>query len=202
MIRSPRNLSDRGSGSRVRLLRGDVERMPNSNKLNIGCGSDIRAGYVNLDAASLPGVDIVHDLNEFPYPFEDNTFAEILAINVLEHLPDTVTVMEELYRIASNKCIIHIRVPYWNSYITYADPTHIKGFHPMQFEFFDPTKDACKNRPYYSQARFRTIRLDYFIWLKGWRLIRNRQAKRLLEMLSSHLCNIIHHIDITMEVVK
>jgi SAM-dependent methyltransferase len=174
----------------------------NSNKLNIGCGSDIRAGYVNLDAAALSGVDVAHDLDEFPYPFDDNTFIEIVAKNVLEHLPDTVTVMEELYRIASTNCIVHIRVPYWNSYITYADPTHIKGFHPMQFEFFDPTRNACKNRPYYSQARFRIMRLDYFVWLRGWRLVKNRQAKRLLEMLSSHLYNIIHHIDITMEVVK
>jgi len=174
----------------------------NSNKLNIGCGTDIRAGYVNLDAAPLPGVDVVHDLNEFPYPFKDNTFTEILAKNVFEHLPDTVRVMEELYRIALRNGIVHIRVPYWNSYITYADPTHIKGFHPMQFEFFDPTKDACKNRPYYSQARFRIVRLDYFVWLKGWRLVRNGQAKRLLEMLSSHFCNIIHFIDVSMEVVK
>ena len=46
-------------------------------KLNLGCGRDIREGYVNLDKAGLDGVDVVHDLNVFPYPFEDNEFDEI-----------------------------------------------------------------------------------------------------------------------------
>ena len=37
-------------------------------KLHLGCGTDIRAGWVNLDCAKLPGVDIVHDLNVLPLP--------------------------------------------------------------------------------------------------------------------------------------
>ena len=37
-----------------------------SNKLHIGCGHDIKEGWVNHDLAQLPGVDIVHDLNSFP----------------------------------------------------------------------------------------------------------------------------------------
>ncbi len=30
-------------------------------KLNLGCGKDIRKGYINLDLKKLPGVDIVHN---------------------------------------------------------------------------------------------------------------------------------------------
>ena len=29
-----------------------------TNKLNIGCGRDMKEGYVNLDKLNLPGVDI------------------------------------------------------------------------------------------------------------------------------------------------
>jgi len=30
-------------------------------KLNLGCGNDIRQGYINLDVAKLDGVDVVWD---------------------------------------------------------------------------------------------------------------------------------------------
>lgn len=39
-------------------------------KLNLGCGNDIREGWVNLDINKKEGVNVVHDLNEVPLPFE------------------------------------------------------------------------------------------------------------------------------------
>ena len=38
-------------------------------KLNLGCGNDIRQGYINLDVAELDGVDVVWDVNKLPLPF-------------------------------------------------------------------------------------------------------------------------------------
>jgi predicted SAM-dependent methyltransferase len=51
-------------------------------KLNIGAGNDIRNGWINHDIAELEGIDIVHDLNKFPWPFEDEQFSEIVANDV------------------------------------------------------------------------------------------------------------------------
>ena len=42
-------------------------------KLNIGCGKDLKPGYVNLDIVDYGG-NMIHDINSFPYPFEENTF--------------------------------------------------------------------------------------------------------------------------------
>ncbi|HPC10341.1 MAG TPA: class I SAM-dependent methyltransferase, partial [archaeon] len=66
-------------------------------KLNIGCGKKILKGYINLDVVKLPGVDIVHDLNKYPWPFKDNYFDEIYADNVLEHLDDIIKPIEEIW---------------------------------------------------------------------------------------------------------
>ena len=40
-------------------------------KLHLGCGHYIKEGWINHDLASLPGVDMVHDLRVFPWPWDD-----------------------------------------------------------------------------------------------------------------------------------
>lgn len=139
-------------------------------KLNVGCGKDIRPDYVNLDIAQLPGVDVVHDLTRFPWPFAENSFDEIELINVLEHLPDTISTLEELHRIARPGAKISIRVPFWNSPDMLADPTHKRSFSERTLNFFDPNYPECKDRPYYSSARFRIVcksaYVRFFYYLK------------------------------------
>ena len=68
-------------------------------KLNLGCGQYPKPGYVNLDMVNLQGVDIIHNLNNYPYPFNENEFDEVLCHHVLEHLEDIVKPLEEIWRI-------------------------------------------------------------------------------------------------------
>jgi SAM-dependent methyltransferase len=140
------------------------------NKLNVGCGKDIRKDFVNLDVVSLPGVDAVHDLQSFPWPFADGQFDEIHMINVLEHLPDTIKTIEELHRISKPGAKVIIRVPYWNSPDMLADPTHKKSFSDRTLNFFDPDFPECRDRPYYSSARFKIEKkycyLKFFYYVK------------------------------------
>lgn len=46
-------------------------------KLDIGCGTNKKDSFLGVDILELPGVDIVHDLNSFPYPFSNNEIDEI-----------------------------------------------------------------------------------------------------------------------------
>ncbi|MGC9050315.1 class I SAM-dependent methyltransferase [Pyrobaculum sp.] len=58
----------------------------NHLKVNLGCGADIRTGYVNVDLRALPGVNVVMDiLDEWPFPY--SSLEEVLAIDVVEHVP-------------------------------------------------------------------------------------------------------------------
>ena len=51
--------------------------MNKTTKLNFGCGADIKKGYINLDKSKIKGVNVVHDLNKYPWPFPGNHFDEI-----------------------------------------------------------------------------------------------------------------------------
>ncbi|NJR52012.1 MAG: glycosyltransferase [Leptolyngbyaceae cyanobacterium CSU_1_3] len=55
-------------------------------RLNLGCGTDIISDYINIDGRTLPGIDVVADLNCLP--FEHNTISEIYASHVVEHMPE------------------------------------------------------------------------------------------------------------------
>ena len=66
-------------------------------KIDFGCGSSKKEGYIGVDILSMPGVDIVHNLAQFPYPFEDNEIDEIWMDQVLEHIPNPLLVIEELF---------------------------------------------------------------------------------------------------------
>lgn len=64
-------------------------------RLNLGCGSDIKEGFVNIDIRELPGVDLVADVRILSTILDDSV-DEINAYDVLEHFSfrDTTTVLK------------------------------------------------------------------------------------------------------------
>lgn len=82
-------------------------------RLNLGCGSDIRDGWVNIDSRYTEGKkpDLIIDLNEGKLPFDDNSVSYVLASHVLEHLLNWENIVHEIYRILKPLGILEIRVP-------------------------------------------------------------------------------------------
>ena len=96
------------------------------DKLNLGCGKDYRKGYINVDFEGK--ADVCHDLNVLPYPFKDNTFDEIYAKNVMEHLDSNkqTEIFNEFYRIAKPNCLFIVIVAYGVSWMNFID--HTRGY--------------------------------------------------------------------------
>lgn len=112
-------------------------------KLNLGCGKDIKPkekGWINLDNVKLKDVDVIHDINKFPYPFKNNEFDEIFCSHVLEHVEDILKTLKELKRITKNKGKIVIRSPHFSSGVGYWDLTHKRLFSYFSFNYF---QDEC-----------------------------------------------------------
>jgi SAM-dependent methyltransferase len=103
-------------------------------RLNLGCGTDIKKGYLNIDFEKAKGIDKTHDLNVFPYPFKNNQFEEIEMRNILEHLNDSYNVMLEIHRICAPNAIVKIRVPHFSSNNAWGDLQHKRGFNTDTFK--------------------------------------------------------------------
>jgi predicted SAM-dependent methyltransferase len=126
------------------------------NKLNLGCGVDIRSGYINMDCVGLVGVDVIHDIMNIPLPFEDNFFDEVLCKDILEHV-EYIPVLKDIYRILKPGGNLIIRVPHFTSKDAYADPTHKKLFSIDTFRYF--TRDHL--RSYYVDFHFSELQRLY-----------------------------------------
>ncbi|GGO93606.1 hypothetical protein GCM10011584_32700 [Nocardioides phosphati] len=153
---------------------GAAEMTPaeHPRKLNVGCGHLIREDWVNLDLAPLPGVDVVHDLDSGPLPFEDGAFDYIECLDVLEHVRDMPAVMRELHRVLAPGGVLHIEGPHFTSYTWPTDPTHQRAFAINTFEFF--VEGGLHDRGYYFDFAFSGTRLRHIAFQQVFFLPWNR----------------------------
>jgi SAM-dependent methyltransferase len=111
--------------------------------LDIGCGTHKR-GTVGMDAFPAPCVDVVHDLRQVPWPFEDASFDRVEAHQVLEHIPregaehDEVLfrVMAEAHRVLKPGGSFGIDVPHEESPHAMGNPFHHRTFNEWSFLYF------------------------------------------------------------------
>lgn len=90
--------------------------------LNIGCGKDIREGWENVD------LDSGFDATEFPWPWKNNYFNEILMSHFLEHIRKDliIPVLYEARRVLKYQYYLEICVPSLNG--VWQDFTHYTSF--------------------------------------------------------------------------
>ena len=127
--------------------------------LNLGSGNKRIDGAVNLDITPDTSPDVVHDLDQAPWPFEADTFSEVAANDVIEHLANILTTMEEIHRVCRNGAIVRITVPHFSCSNAFTDPTHRHYFGLFSFNYFTGENEFG----FYSRCRFRTrVRKVFF----------------------------------------
>lgn len=132
-------------------------------KINLGAGSEPTDGWTNVDWIAGDGIQVVHNLLETPWPFDDSVADEILARDVLEHMPNftpdnkstPIAFVEECHRILQTGGKLFITVPHWQSKNLWIDPTHVRGYDEKSMDYFDPDTDFGKWYGYYSDKKFK-----------------------------------------------
>lgn len=108
--------------------------------LDLGCGEAKQKNFIGLDKRKLPGVDIVWDLEIYPYPLPDECCLTITGSHIIEHIKPWLTIdfFNELWRIMKVGGRLALSTPYAGSYGFWQDPSHTKGFNEASFQYFDP----------------------------------------------------------------
>jgi SAM-dependent methyltransferase len=155
-VRHPRDLLERLSDPR----QFDLSPTGPGEILDIGCGSTKTAGAIGLDISADTAADIVHDLDDLPYPIEDSSFDQILLQDVIEHVSEPIRVFEELHRIARPGARIQLRTPHYSSVLAYGDPTHRHYFSTIAIRSLAEPRFA-----HYTDVRFRVVHVTLDMWL-------------------------------------
>jgi cephalosporin hydroxylase len=108
--------------------------------LDVGCGENLKPGWIGLDIRDLNGVDFVHDIEKFPWPLPDSSCFMIMMSHLWEHINPTYSfkVMDEIWRIIRSDGQLQIVCPYGVSSGYIQDPTHCNPSNENTWEYFDP----------------------------------------------------------------
>ena len=115
------------------------EKQPEVIAVELGCGQTKQTieffqenmnitptKVVGVDIVKCEGVDIVHDLTKFPYPFKDESVDAIYTCHFQEHLDgeERIKFFNECYRILKPGGKTRHIHPYYKSVRAVQDPTH------------------------------------------------------------------------------
>lgn len=108
-------------------------------KLDLACGAVPMDGFEGVDIASCEGiVKHVHDLTQYPWPFETSSIDEARCSHFLEHLDgsERIDFMNELWRILKPGAGCLITTPYaWHDRAL-GDPTHKSLINQWTYLYF------------------------------------------------------------------
>lgn len=111
-------------------------------RLDIGCGAAKQAGFVGMDMRSLDGVDIVHDVESYPWPLPDESVLCATASHLVEHIAPQrfgfINFMNEVWRVLKVGGEFAIATPHGYSPGYLQDPTHCNPCNEATWCYFDP----------------------------------------------------------------
>jgi len=178
--------------------------------LDVGCGANKFPGAIGLDYNEKTDADVIHDLGQFPYPFPDNEFDQVVSFHVIEHVPDVMGFVTELYRITKPGGQIRLVTPHYTNPDWASDPTHKNHFNSYSFDTFIPEK---RNFKFYTDVNLKPVK-RYAGLANLWRslgieflvnLDHKSPGMRFLRQFWEHyLCTVIRgkEMDFEFEVIK
>jgi SAM-dependent methyltransferase len=118
----------------------DIFKDKQGIRLDIGCGGNCTPNWVGMDIRPIEGIDIVHDVQIFPWPIPDNIVLQAICSHLWEHIEpkNRIKFMDEIWRVMKNGGQLLLSAPYASSFGASQDPTHYPCPNEATFTYFDP----------------------------------------------------------------
>ncbi len=167
--------------------------------LDVGCGRNKYPGAIGIDRNPNTAADVLCDLDRPPYPFADNSFDEVRAVHVIEHVQDVLATMKEFHRLARPGGTILVVTPHYTDFSSYCDPTHRWHLNSFSFRHFGEDHGGYD---FYTEQKLKErlvhVRLlAFWRWL-GFELLVNHW-RRFRLFWEYYLCYIVRGKVITFE---
>lgn len=114
----------------------------NLKKLDLCCHRYKKEGWLGVDGHNYPEVDVVCNLDEAPWPFEDNSVGVIRMQDAIEHLKNPIQTMKEIYRCLAPYGWALIEVPSTDGRGAFQDPTHVSFWNSNSFWYYTREQQA------------------------------------------------------------
>jgi SAM-dependent methyltransferase len=133
--------------------------------LDIGCGRNKTPGAIGMDSNPRTDADVIHSLDDIPYPFADSEFDEVIGRHVIEHVSNPLGVMIELHRITKHGGIVKLVAPHWTNPDFATDLTHRNHLNSYSFRNLTVDREVFD---FYADVRFKQ-RLARVTLLNVWK---------------------------------
>ena len=110
-----------------------VGNKPTPLKLDLACSANKREGYLGVDYVETRDTDMVLDLLQFPWPWQDSSVEAIHSSHFVEHIPHDIpgvdregffAFMDECHRVLQPDGVAEFIHPYAMNTRAFQDPTH------------------------------------------------------------------------------
>jgi predicted SAM-dependent methyltransferase len=135
-------------------------------KLDLACGPVCAKGFDGVDVDD-HGQRFTGDLMTYPWMLHDektgrvdtlmdDSVSRVRCSHFVEHVPDLVGFMNEVWRVCKAGAIVEIWHPYQHSHRAWQDPTHVRAINELTWKYFD-----AKARHDVFQVEYSSMKCDF-----------------------------------------
>lgn len=162
-------------------------------RLELACGQRKDEGWIGVDSVPTPAVDVVHDLETYPWPFDAASVDEVRISHFIEHLVDPFAFFDELWRVLKPGGQAGIVAPYYTSMRATQDPTHRQYISEAWFYYFNREWRTANGLDHYP------VSCDFdFSWGYNVNPAWQMRSEDSLRFAILHYSNVVDDIVVTM----
>lgn len=139
-------------------------------RLDLGCGQNPREGFTGVDLRGDP--DVQHDLRSYPWPWDDDSVAEISCSHYVQFIPrgdGLARFMDECWRVLQDDGMLTIAHPHLRSDRAFQDPfTERQISENTWLHFAQDWREAQQLDHYGQRCDFALDQLLYTGWQGDW----------------------------------